>query len=129
MIRILVVDDSAVIREGLRSLLSSQPDFLLVGEAADGLEAVASVRDLEPHVVTMDARMPCMDGVEATRYIRETGLPVGIILLSVFDDCAEAAMAAGVDTCLLKDCEARELFATIRQIADRVVGCKEGKSG
>ena len=117
MTRILIVDDSVVIREGLYSLLDRQPDFVVVGSARDGLEGLGQALELLPDVVIMDAQMPNMDGVEATRRIKEGSPSIGVLFLSVFGDYMEMAMTAGADGYLVKDCEPRELFTEARRIA------------
>ena len=117
MIRIFVVDDSPAIREGLYSLLGRQPDFEVVGSAEDGREGLDRALELLPDVVIMDAQMPNMDGVEATRRIKEGSSSIGILFLSVFTDYMEMGMAAGADGYLVKDCEPQELFSEVRRIA------------
>ena len=117
MTRILIADDSLTIRDGLRGLLETQPDFQVVGTARDGLEAVGEVTRLLPDVVIIDAQMPGMDGVEATRQIKEAFPNVGVLFFSVFVDCMEESMTAGSDGCLVKDCEPEELFSETRRIA------------
>ncbi len=118
IIRVLIADDSAPIRDSLTSLLNPQNGFQVVGLANDGLEAVEQARELLPDVVIMDAQMPNMDGVEATRRIKQTTPGVGIVLFSVFADYTEAGMAAGADGYLMKDCEVEELFAELKRIAN-----------
>ena len=118
IIRILIADDSVAIRDSLSSLLNSKSGFQVVGLANDGLEAVETARKLLPDVVIMDAQMPNMDGVEATRRIKQTTPGVGILLFSVFTDYTERGMAAGADGYLMKDCELEELFAELKRIAN-----------
>ncbi len=117
MIRVLIADDSSTMRDGLSSLLSQQGDFEVVGLAGDGLEAVQKARELLPDVVLMDAQMPTMDGVEATRHIKQTLPAVGVLSLSVFTDCLEASIAAGAEGCLMKDCKPEELLSELRRVA------------
>ena len=117
MIRILIVDDSAAMRDALSSLLNAAKGFEVVGFAGDGLEAVERAGELLPDVVLMDAQMPNMDGVEATRHIKLNLPSVRVLSLSVFTDCLEASIAAGAEGYLMKDCEPEELFSELRRIA------------
>ncbi len=117
MIRILIVDDSAAIRDALSSLLNQQGDFEVVGIAGDGLEAEARAGELLPDVVLMDAQMPNMDGIEATRHIKQTLPGVGVLSLSVFADYLEASIAAGAEGYMMKDCEPEQLFSELRRVA------------
>ncbi len=117
MIRVLIADDFPTIRDSLASLLNPTSGFQVVGLASDGLEAVEKARELLPNVVIMDAQMPNMDGIEATRQIKQTLPGVGILLFSAFADYMEAGIAAGADGYLMKDCEPKELFAELKRIA------------
>ncbi len=117
MIRILIADDSAAMRDALSSLLNAAKGFEVVGFAGDGLEAVEKAGELLPDVVIMDAQMPNMDGVEATRLIKLTLPGVGVLSLSVFNDCLEASIAAGAEGYLMKDCEPEELLSELRRVA------------
>ncbi len=120
MIRILIADDTTSILDGLCSTLEAQPDIQVVGAAKNGIEAVEKTAALLPDVVIMDVRMPRMDGIEATRIVREAGTPVGILVLGVFSDYMEAAFDAGADSFLAKDCEPQELCSEIRSISARL---------
>jgi DNA-binding NarL/FixJ family response regulator len=118
-IRILLVDDQTMFREGLRVILSVQPDFEVVGEAANGEEALRMAAKLKPHVVLMDLRMPVMDGVEATRRLR-TSLPEShVIMLTTFDDdeAVFEGLRAGALGYLLKDASSEKLLEAIRAAA------------
>ena len=117
MIRVLIADDSPAIRDGLSSLVDSQSGFCVVGTAGDGLEAVEKAKDLRPDVVIMDAQMPRMDGVEATRKIKLDFPAIGILFLSTFADYIKAGRTAGCDGYLTKDCEPKQLYAEVRRIA------------
>ena len=117
MIRVLIVDDFAAIREGLSSLLNSIGEFQVVGQAADGLEAVEKAGVLLPDVVIMDAQMPNMDGVEATKRIKQAFPDIAVLFLSVFSTYLEDSIAAGADGYLLKDCEPEELISEIKRLA------------
>jgi len=117
MIRVLIADDSIAIRESLASLLNLTSGFQVVGLASDGVEAVEKARELLPDVVIMDAQMPNMDGVEATRQIKQTIPGVGVLLFSVFIDYTEAGIAAGAGGYLMKDCELEELIAELKRIS------------
>ncbi len=116
MIRLLIVDDEALIRDGLRAIVDSEPDIEVAGEAGDGDEAVAQVRQLKPDVVLMDIRMPGVDGIEATRRILATPTSPKIILLTTFDrnEYVYEALTAGATGFLLKDVRRRQLVEAVR---------------
>ncbi len=118
MIRVLIADDSPAIRDGLSSLIDAQSDFFVVGTAGDGLEAVEKAKDLRPDIVIMDAQMPRMDGIEATRKIKRDFPAISILFLSTFTDHIEASRAAGCDGYLTKDCDPKQLYAEVRLIAE-----------
>lgn len=117
---IIIVDDQALFREGLRTLLSVQPDFEVLGEAANGEEALRQAVKLRPAVVLMDLRMPVMDGVTATRRLHETLPQCKVIVLTTFDDDEYVfeGLRAGAVGYLLKDVSSEQLFEAIRA-ADR----------
>jgi DNA-binding NarL/FixJ family response regulator len=120
MIRVLVVDDDSLVRTGLRILLDSEPGTTVVGEAADGREAVARARDLKPDVVLMDVRMPVFDGVNATREIVSWGPDrPRVLVLTTFDldDVVDDAIDAGADGFLLKRATPEQLLEAIRIVA------------
>ncbi|MEV0612712.1 response regulator transcription factor [Nonomuraea sp. NPDC050404] len=119
MITVLVADDQAMIRSGFAALLSAQPDLSVVGEAADGLEAVAAARELRPDVVLMDVRMPNLDGLEATRRIIGAGQMTKVLILTTFDidDYVYAALRGGASGFLLKDAPAADLITAVRVVA------------
>ena len=118
-IRVLLADDQALFREGLRTLLSLQPAFEVVGEAANGEAAVAGAKNLQPQVVLMDLRMPVLGGVEATRRIREMNPDCRVIVLTTFEDDEEVfeALRAGAAGYLLKDVPSEKLMEAIRATA------------
>ncbi len=118
-IRILLVDDQRLMREGLRVLLELEEGLEVAGEAADGKEALEQYAALRPDVVLMDVRMPGMDGVEATRRLRERWPDARIIILTTFDDDAYVfeGLRAGAMGYLLKDVSGEELAAAIRTVA------------
>lgn len=118
-IRILLVDDQALFREGLRTLLASQRDLDVVGEAGDGEEALRQAARLQPDVVLMDLRMPLLDGVAATRRLRAMQPECRIIALTTFDDDEYVfeALRAGAVGYLLKDVSSPRLFEAIRAAA------------
>jgi DNA-binding NarL/FixJ family response regulator len=118
-IRVLVVDDQPLIRTGFRMILNSTADLTVVGEAADGAEAVSRARELTPDVVLMDVRMPGMDGVEATRRISAAGLPSRVLILTTFDldEYAFTGLRAGASGFLLKDVPPDALIGAIRAVA------------
>jgi DNA-binding NarL/FixJ family response regulator len=118
-IRVLLVDDQALFREGLRTLLSVQDDVKVVGEAAQGDEAVQQAKALQPQVVLMDLRMPVLGGVEATRRVRAAAPHCQVIVLTTFDDDEEVfdALRAGAVGYLLKDASSEKLVEAIRVAA------------
>ena len=118
-IRLLIVDDHPVVRTGLQGMLAGQPDFEVVGEAADGAEAVILSERLHPDVVLMDLRMPGMDGVTAIRHIRARHPEVHILVLTTYDTDADIlpAIEAGATGYLLKDAPREDLFRAIRAAA------------
>lgn len=118
-IRILLVDDQTLFREGLRTLLSVQPDFEIVGEAADGEEALLQAARLRPQVILMDLRMPVLDGVAATRRLHTTHPDCRVIVLTTFeeDEAVFDALRAGALGYLLKDAPTESLFQAIRAAA------------
>jgi DNA-binding NarL/FixJ family response regulator len=118
-IRILLVDDQTLFREGLRTLLSAQPDFLVVGEAANGQEALRLSASLHPQVALMDLRMPVLDGVAATRRLHDEQPEVRVIVLTTFDDDETVfdGLRAGAVGYLLKDTPSERLFEAIRATA------------
>ena len=121
MIDVLLVDDQAMVRSGLRMILEAESDIIVVDEAADGAEGVAMARRIRPDVILMDIRMPGMDGLEATRQIVDAGGPTGprVIVLTTFDvdDYVYEALRAGASGFLLKDAPADDLVAAIRVVA------------
>lgn len=118
-IRIVLVDDQALFREGLRTLLSVQPDLEVVGEAGDGEEAVRLARTLRPAVVLMDMRMPLLDGVAATRRLLDEHPDCRVIALTTFDDDEYVfeGLRAGAVGYLLKDAPSEKLCEAIRAAA------------
>ena len=118
-IRVLVADDQQLVREGLRVLLDLIPDICVVGEAHNGTEAVERARQLEPDVILMDVRMPELDGVAATRQIRDTCPEVKVIILTTFDDDEYVfeGLLAGAAGYLLKDVPSEQLAEAIRTVA------------
>jgi DNA-binding NarL/FixJ family response regulator len=120
-IRVLLADDQQLVRGGFRMILRAEPDIEVVGEAADGTEAVALARQLDPDVVLMDVRMPTMDGIEATRRIIDTnGDRPRVLVLTTFDldEYVYEALRAGASGFLLKDAPEEQLVSGIRIVAD-----------
>jgi DNA-binding NarL/FixJ family response regulator len=117
-IRVLLADDHALFREGLRSLLEDQDDIEIVGEAEDGLEATRMVSQLKPTVVLMDINMPVIDGVEATRTILKEDDSVNIVILTMYpqDEYVFQALKAGAKAYLLKDTRSKKLLEVIRTV-------------
>jgi DNA-binding NarL/FixJ family response regulator len=124
MIKVLIADDQAMVRQGFGALLAAQPDLVVVGDAADGEKAVAAARRLGPDVVLMDVRMPVLDGLEATRRLLG-GRPDGdrdgprVLILTTFDldDYVYEALRAGASGFLLKDAPAADLVHAVRVVA------------
>lgn len=120
-IRLLVVDDQALMRAGFRMILEAEGDLDVVGEAADGEAAVRLARDLRPDVVLMDVRMPVLDGVEATRRLAGADVtdPLRVLILTTFDldEYVYAALRAGASGFLLKDTPPDELVRAVRVVA------------
>jgi len=120
LVRVVIVDDQAVIRGGLRLIVDNEPDLTVVGEAGDGDEALRVVAAATPHVVLMDIRMPGCDGIEATRRILEAGdAAPSVLVLTTFqeDDYVFGALRAGASGFLLKDATPEVLLAAIRTVA------------
>jgi NarL family two-component system response regulator LiaR len=117
-IRILIADDHAIVREGQRALIETEPDMELVGEAADGLEAVQMARSLQPDVILLDLIMPRKGGIEAIQEIKAENPEARILVLTSFaeDEKVYAAIKAGALGYLLKDAAPQELLAAIRQV-------------
>lgn len=118
-IRILVVDDHLLFRDGVRALIDSAPDCELAGEATTGEEAVRLAADLQPDLILMDVKMPDMDGIEATRQIARTSPHIGILVLTMLEDDNSlfTAMRAGARGYLLKGASHEEMLLAIRAVA------------
>lgn len=117
-IRVLIVDDHAVVRQGLKAFLRTQDDIEFVGEAANGEEAIGQVKVLEPDVILMDLVMPGMDGITTMKRLREGGTEARVIVLTSFSEDAQvvAAVKAGASGYLLKDVSPQDLIAAIRGV-------------
>jgi DNA-binding NarL/FixJ family response regulator len=118
-VRVLLVDDDALVRAGLRMILSSADDLEVVGEVDDGTRAVAAVREYRPDVVLMDIRMPEMDGITATAAVRRLDAPPQVIVLTTFqaDEQVMSALRAGAAGFLLKDTPPAEIVSAVRLVA------------
>jgi DNA-binding NarL/FixJ family response regulator len=120
-LRVLMVDDHPLVREGLRGILERHPSVQIVGEAGNGLQAVVLARDLQPDVVMMDVRLPILDGVEATRRIKQAFPTMTVVGLSVQKaHSVEYAMReAGADAFIVKDLTEEQLYRTIMLALER----------
>ena len=118
-IRLLIADDHPVVRDGLRGILEGSPDFEVVGEAANGAEAVTRARALRPDVVLMDLRMPDVDGVTAIKRLAELGVEARVLVLTTYDTDADVvpAIEAGATGYLLKDSPRGDLLRAVRAAA------------
>ncbi len=120
MIRVLLVDDQALVRMGFRMILEAEADITVVGEAGDGAAAVSMTAALRPDVVLMDVRMPGVDGIDATATITAAGGPAKVLILTTYDldRYVYAGLRAGASGFLLKDAPPADLLAAIRTVAD-----------
>lgn len=118
-VRVLIVDDHQVVREGLRRMLEMERSIKIVGEAADGEEAVSKAVGLVPDVVVMDLKMPKMDGIAATREIKRAMPCVNVLVLTLYsEDYVNEAIEAGASGYLLKDCDAEQITRAVYQVCD-----------
>jgi len=115
-IRILVVDDHQVVRDGLRHMVELETDMEVVGEAADAKEALTQVELLSPEVILMDIKMPGVDGIELTRQLKEEQPACNVIMLTLYDEYLAEAIEAGAVGYLLKDIRREELIRAIRAV-------------
>jgi DNA-binding NarL/FixJ family response regulator len=117
-VKLVIVDDHALARAGLRSMLEAEPDLQIIGEAVDGLEAIQLCQRVHPDLVLMDLRMPVMDGIAATREIKAEHPSTRVIILTIRDSVnyVEEAREAGADAYLLKDVTHAEIASTIRHV-------------
>jgi len=118
-IRLLIVDDHPVVRDGLRGIFESDPQFEVAGEAGNGAEAVTRARSLQPDVVLMDLRMPDVDGVTAIKRLAELGVDTRVLVLTTYDTDTDVvpAIEAGATGYLLKDAPRSELLRAVRAAA------------
>jgi len=119
MINVVVVDDQAVVRSGLRTMLEAEPDIRVVGEADNGRAGIRVVKELQPAVVMLDIRMPELDGIAATKQIRASASDVGICILTNYgmDDLIYDALAAGASGFLVKTDSPERIITTVRAVA------------
>ncbi len=119
VIRVLVVDDHQVVREGLRRMLELEKEIQVVGEASDGEEAITKAIELSPDVITMDLKMPIMDGIDATQEIKQQMPAVNILILTLYaEDFVKQAIEAGASGYLLKDSGSEQITKAIHQVYD-----------
>ena len=117
-IRVFIIDDHQVVRDGLRHMLGQDEDIKIVGEAADAREALAQVESLCPDIILMDIKMPGGDGITLTRRLKEEHPSCNVIMLTLYDEYLTQAIEAGAVGYLLKDIEREELIRAIRAIHD-----------
>lgn len=131
MIRVLIVDDQTLVRQGIRTLLALADGLEVVGEAADGVDALARIESLDPDVVLLDVRMPRLDGVGVLRALRERGDARPVLVLTTFDDDVAAleALRAGARGYLLKDSSLERLTTAVRTLAKGDTFLQPGLSG
>lgn len=115
-IRILLVDDHVVVREGLKHMLGHEEDMKIIGESVNGEKALAQIETLFPNIVLTDIKMPVMDGIELIRYLKEQYASCNVIVLTMYDEYLAPAMEAGARGYLLKDIKVEELTQAIRQV-------------
>lgn len=120
VIRVVLADDHAVVRQGIRQFLESSGDIAVIAEAADGLEAMRLVREHRPAVAVLDIQMPGQSGIETTRAVRAEQLPVGILILTAFDDepYIRAVLEAGANGYVLKTAEAQDIVEAVRAVSE-----------
>ncbi|MCH7706531.1 MAG: response regulator transcription factor [Chloroflexi bacterium] len=117
-IRIMLVEDHQVVREGLRRMLEMEDDMKIVAEASNGQEALAWVKTLAPEVILMDIRMPGMSGIETTRLIKEINPDCKVMVLTLYNEYLPHALESGADGYVLKDVRREELIKAIRDVRD-----------
>ncbi|MDD5191233.1 MAG: response regulator transcription factor [Dehalococcoidales bacterium] len=118
-IRVLIVDDHQVVREGLRRMLETEKDIKVIGEAVNGEDAITKTTALNPDVVTMDLKMPGKDGISAVREIKQQHPSVDILMLTLYaEDFVKEAISAGASGYLLKDSDCEQIARAIRQVSD-----------
>jgi len=118
LIRVLIVDDHQVVREGLRRMLETERDIKVIGEAVSGDEAVSKSLSLSPDVVTMDLKMPGKDGITAIKEIKQSNPGVDVLMLTLYaEDFVREALAAGASGYLLKDNDCEQIVSAIRQVS------------
>jgi NarL family two-component system response regulator LiaR len=117
-IRVLLADDHVVVRAGIRQFLEQDPDIRIVAEASNGLEALELIGRFKPDVAVLDIQMPKMSGIEVTRWIRKQNLPVGILVLTAYDDepYVQAVLRAGANGYVLKTAEPQEIVDAVKDV-------------
>ena len=117
-IKVLLVDDHAVVRDGIRARLESSADFSVVGEAVNGREAIQKVEELEPDVVLMDISMPVMNGMDAARYLRESHPETKVVILTMHEhkEYIQGVIRCGAQGYIVKDVTAQEMISAIKTV-------------
>ena len=117
-IRVILADDHAVVRKGIRQFLEDEEDIVILAEASDGISAKTLIQQHLPDVAILDVRMPGATGIEVTRWVRQEGLPVRVLIVTAYDDnpFVTAALQSGANGYIMKDADAEQIIAAVRAV-------------